>query len=164
MAAGDVIVLDSVSATVKGKASGDTAHDISAYVSSARITVTHPEVAAPNTFGRAGPLRAVSSKYDWSVELTFETDGWGASSIDAIMTGLMHAPLGPSDSDDSDSERSGVVEVALGATSGTASATNPVYEGDVLLSQWEPLGSGQINERVSQTRTLQGAGPLTEDR
>jgi len=147
MAAGDIQVLDDVEISFGGTSLED-------YVSQVRLQVTNPVVAVPNTFGRAGPLRAVSDKHDWSIEVTFETDGWGGTTVDAVIQKLMQPPLGSAN---------GAPEVIITPNGGTVSDTNPSFTGKVAIGEWEPLGgSGTVNERVSQTRTFMGAGPLVK--
>jgi len=147
MAAGDVRVLDNASVSLGGK-------DVSAYVASCRLHVTNPPVSVPNTFGRAGPLREVSDKYDWMLDIEFVTDGWGATELDGIMTAMLKPPLGSG---------SGRIACIIKPDGGTTGTTNPSYTGTAILNEWEPLGSsGAINEAVRQTRTFQGAGDLAK--
>jgi len=146
MAAGDIRATDNAYLTIGGT-------DVSAYVSAVNLQLTHPEVAAPHTFGQAGPLRAASRKYDYTLEVTFYTDAWGAASVDAIITALMRPPLGSG---------TGLAAVVFGVDGSTASANNPHYKFGIVLSQWQPLGGGQVNEPVMQTRTYNGNGALAK--
>jgi len=147
MAAGDVRVLDNVYVTLNGT-------DVSAYVASARVHVTHPAVTVPNMFGRPGPLREISDKYDWMIDLEFVTDGWAASELDGVITAMLKPPLGSG---------SGRIALVVQPDGGTRGGSNPSYSGTAILNEWEPLGSsGAINEAVRQTRSFQGAGNLAK--
>ena len=83
----DPISLDSPSITLGGT-------DISQWVATANLTVTHTTTGVPNTWGNDGPRRRVGDKYDFQLELDLVSDGWDAGDLDAIVTALMPSPSG----------------------------------------------------------------------
>ena len=148
MALGDPITLDDPTVTLGGT-------DISDAVAQAQLTLTHNRVSVPMTFGKSGALHRASSKYTWQVTLDLITDGYGAGTLDGIVTTLMPAPLGASTT-------GGVTEIVIKQDDGAVAATNPSYTGDIVLDAWDPLGSGQAGDIIRNSRTFMGTGDLTK--
>lgn len=140
MALGDVIVLDDVSVSLGGT-------DISAAVATARIHVTYHNVEVPHTMGRNWGPTKTSDKYRWMVDLDIQTDAFGSSNLDGIVSSKLPAPLGTG---------SGETTLSILPT-----GSGKTYSGTVSLSEWEPLGTGTTGEIISQTRTFTGAGALS---
>lgn len=148
MAAGEIVRLDDVHLTL-----GTT--DVSAFVRQAHLMIEHDEVTSPPTFGRKYEVTQVADSYRWSLTVAFSTDSFDAGDVDASVTALMPAPLGASTS-------GGIGAFVARPDSAAISTENPQYSGSVAISSWEPLGSGQRGEEVTQTRTFRGAGALVK--
>ena len=153
MAAGRALVLDGAQIQIGASTANQ---NISAYIPQCMIHSENLLVTTPHTFGQDGPIAEVSAKYNWSVQLEFVTDDFGASTIDGIMRGLMRAPMGSSTTG-----RAAISIIPKAGTGGTAE--NPTFSGTVLIDQWDPLGGGNVGEIVRQTRTLTGVGTLDVD-
>ena len=148
MAAGTTYILDNPSVDWAGT-------DISGYCAQAMVAVRHIEVAVPHTYGQDGAQRAVSDHYDWSVTLRLIHDGFGNGTLNKAITDRMKPPLGPATG-------TGEAQITIrpGGT-GTITADNPSCVGNVVVSEWEPLGSGEAGTIAQQTRTFNGTGNLT---
>ena len=169
MAAGRVQVIDNTFLSLQG--TGGTGsnpqnlvRNMSPYISVCRLMITHTVPGVVHSMGVAGPLREVSDKYDWQLDVEFLTDGWGASELDGWIAEMLKAPLSSRAAGGGASARgprSGTLNAIVRPDAGDRSATNPQYAGAVILNEWEPLGgSGAVNEIVRQTRTLMGKGAL----
>ena len=158
MAFNDRQILDVVSVALgtEGTSAGSLT-DISGYLSKAELVVTNNVVTTPATFGQNVVVRDVSETYDWSVMLNILTDGYGANTIDQIVTQIMRAPLGPTTT-------SGVAEILMKATTASVSASNPSYAGKVVIGEWRPLGGGEKTTAVQNSVTWMGGGILTVTR
>lgn len=146
MALGDVTTLDDPSVSVGGT-------DISDAVASCQFRFTYRLVEVPNTFGAAGPRRRASEKYDFQVTLDVITDGFDAGELDKVMTALMPAPLGASTT-------GGLAEIIIKPDSGATAATNPSYTGNIVIHEWDPIGSGVAGDIIRNSHTFMGAGDL----
>lgn len=80
---------------------------------------------------------------DWTVTVEFNND-YAASNVDATLWPLLGT----------------TTTIAIRATSGAKSATNPEYSGSVLVSQLAPVG-GSVGDLATTSVTWQGAGTLT---
>lgn len=81
----------------------------------------------------------------WSVELTFNQD-YASSQVDATCFGI----VGTS------------VAIAFKPTSGAISTTNPEYQGNMIVTSYQPL-AGSVGEVAKATLSGQGTGTLTRD-
>ena len=80
---------------------------------------------------------------DWSLTLEFQQD-FAASEVDATLFPL----LGTS------------TAITVKATSAATSATNPEFQGNVIVSDYTPL-SGAVDDVATLSVTWPGAGTLT---
>ena len=165
MAAGDVQVIDNTYLSLQGTGGTgtptNTVRNLSPYIAVCRLQITHVLPGQAYTMGVAGPLRELSDKYDWQLDVEFVTDGWGASELDGYIAEMLKAPLSSRTSGQGGA-RTGTLNAVVRPNSGSVGAANPQYAGQVILSDWEPLGgSGAINELVRQTRTMMGRGALS---
>ena len=149
MAVGTRIVLDNPFISFAGS-------DISGYCTRAMLHLEHNETVTPFVFGRDGESRDVSEHYRWSLTLDMLTDGWGNSTIDKIVTATMRPPLGPA----TGTGKAAIIVRPTGGMSGTAGIDNPQYSGTVVVSQWDPLGSGEAAQLIRNSRTFNGDGDL----
>lgn len=115
--------------------------DLSDHVRSVTLNVTADELddtAMGDTFrSRLGGLK------DWSVSLEFNSD-FAASEVDATLWPLLAT----------------TATVTVKPTSGATSATNPLYSGNVLVSQVNPLGNS-VGDLATVSVTWPGAGTLS---
>lgn len=147
MALGDVYVFDDAEITFAGT-------DVSAAVAQARIHITHVVAQSPHTFQRRVQTAEASRNYSWTVEFDFVTDAFGSATMDGVVRATMRPPLGAA---------TGKAAIKIKPGSGAKAATNPSFEGTVLVDQWEPLGDGTATEIIRQTRTFTGVSELTVD-
>ena len=101
------------------------------------ITVEEQETTA---FGNTSRTRIGGLK-DGSVSLDFHQD-FGADSVDATLWPLLGQ----------------TVSITITPTSGAASATNPSYEFDCLVTQYQPFANA-----VGELATLSVSWPITGD-
>lgn len=150
MAVGTRIILDNAFVSFAG-------NDISGYCTRAMLHIEHNETVTPWTFGIDGESRDVATHYRWNLTLDLLTDGYDANTIDKIVTGVMPPPLGPT----AGTGKAAIIVRATGGSAGSSSASNPQYAGSVAVSQWDPLGSGEIGQLIRNSRTFNGDGNLT---
>ena len=144
MALGDIFQLDNPYCELAGT-------DISDAVQRARLEVTHVEIDVEAAFGEDVRRTVASAAYSWMVEFEFRVDGFGGSTLDALITAKMHPPLGSGD---------GNIEFTVAPSTGSTTATNPKYGGTLAVSSWEPLGPGTAGAVITQTRTFKGNSKL----
>ena len=148
MAAGDVITIENPVVSWAGT-------DISGYCAQARIMLNHVESVVPHLYGQQGAQRVVSTHYDWSVTFDFVHDGFGTGTLEKAITDTMPPPLGPANGP-------GRAALEIAVATGTQTDSNPKWQGTVVVSSWEPLGSGQAGQIMRQSRTFNGDGALTK--
>lgn len=181
MAQGDTIFLSDSDIWV-GAAFGTSGQgidkQISGYVATGMLHLEHPEVPTPHLFGLLGQQTSVSPHYSASMTLDLITDGWAAGGLDDIITSHMRPPLGP----EMGNGRMWVWVRPGGVTGdeawpagrvrsvqptpnpqnyvgrGGPSVAYPVYIGQVVVSQWDPLGPGVAGEMIRQNRSFTGHG------
>ena len=130
--------------------------DISGFCAQAMVSIQHIEVPTPHTFGQSGQVTTVSDHYTVTVTLDLVTDNYSAGQLDRIFRAFMKPPLG--------SSTTGEAHIAISPSSTSpGTATNPTFGGMIVVSQWEPLGGGQVGDIVRQTRTFTGTGNWTVD-
>ena len=157
MALGDTVILDNAAVWVGSGATADT--NISGYVAQAMLSFQHLEVPTPHTFGQSGQVTSISAHYTVTVTLDLITDGYDSGELDKIFQDFMPGPLGAGD---------GIASIVIahtGASGGSlpvGTAAAPVYTGQIVVSQWDPLGGGQVGQIVRQTRTFTGTGNWTK--
>ena len=160
MAEGGTLVLDNAEVWVG--TSNTTTTKISGYVASAMLHFEHPEIPTAHTFGQAGQVTSVSEHYTVTVTLDLITDGYDDGELDRIMTAFMRPPLGPPGGTGQFWMRIAPDGADTSTTTTPAGADpNPAYLGQVVISQWDPLGSGAVAEIVRQSRTFTGTGNWT---
>lgn len=117
--------------------------DLSDHLLSATLTYTAdaPEFTASGDGTREylGGLKA------WSVSLEFNQD-YAASNVDGTMFSIVGT----------------VVAFTLKPTSGAISTTNPEYQGNVVVTSYQPVG-GSVGDAMTAPVSLQGTGALTRD-
>jgi hypothetical protein len=115
--------------------------DLSDHLKSATLTYTadSPEFTASGDGTREylGGLKA------WSVSLEFNQD-YAAGEVDITMFSLVGT----------------VTAFELKADDATTTTTNPSYEGNVVVTSYQPIG-GSIGDAVMAPVSLQGSGTLT---
>jgi hypothetical protein len=114
--------------------------DLSDWISSATVSVEVDDVEN-TTFG-AGWRSRLGGLKDWSLQLTFHQD-FDAAAVDATLWPL----LGTS------------VAVTVKGASGSTSATNPAFSGNVLMNEYSPL-DGSVGDLSTTSVTWPGNGPL----
>lgn len=87
----------------------------------------------------------IAGLYNWSVNITFNQD-FAAAEVDATLAAIQAGGV--------------AVALVLLPTSAAASATNPSWTGNVLLSSY-PFLDGSVADLGSTSVTLQGSGTLT---
>jgi len=115
--------------------------DLTDWVKSLRITyqADAPEITASGD----DPREYLGGLKNWSMEVELNQDR-DASAVDATMFDIVGT----------------VVAVTAKATDAATSATNPEYQGDVVVTSYQPIG-GSIGEVETTPITLQGTGTLT---
>ncbi|MYE70642.1 MAG: hypothetical protein F4237_11410 [Gemmatimonadetes bacterium] len=157
MALGEIFQLDDPYVQIEYGTS--SVQDISSAVQRARLSVEHVEIDVDAAFGEDVRRTVATSAHSWMIDFEFRTDGYGAASLDKLITAQMHPPLGSGD---------GSITVLvmpkknLSASKATGTADAPAYKGKVAVSSWEPLGPGNAGAVVVQSRTFKGFGPLTK--
>jgi hypothetical protein len=106
-------------------------------------TLTYDGDAQEITASGDGTRTYLGGLKGWSVSLDFNQD-YAAGEVDATLFGIVAT----------------VVAVELRATSAAISATNPSFEGNVVVTSYQPLG-GSIGGAVAAPVSLQGSGTLT---
>ena len=128
--------------------------DISGFCAQAMVSIQNTEVPTPHTFGQDGQVTTVSSHYTVTVTLDLVTDNYSAGQLDKIFRAFMRPPMGASTTGEA------FISISPSSTS-PGTATNPTFGGKIVVSQWEPFGSGQVGDIVRQTRTFTGTGDWT---
>ncbi len=116
-------------------------NDISDHVASVTINYSS-EIQDKTAMGDTSRNRIGGLK-DWSVDIELHQD-FASSNIDSIMFPL----VGTS------------VSISIKPTSASASATNPKYNGNILVESYQPL-SNSVGELATTTISLPGDGNLT---
>lgn len=115
--------------------------DLSDHVRQVTLNITADQ--QDNTAMGATYRSRLGGLKDWSISLEFNQD-FAASEVDATLWPLLGT----------------VAAVAVRPTSAAASATNPEYSGNVVVSQVNPLSSG-VGDLATQSVTWQGSGTLS---
>lgn len=154
MALGDTgFIYDNPDVTITDTQAVPVISDISIVVSQAMVMISHMEVPIPATAGRDYPLIEVSDKYTGTVTLTFFTDAYGAADLDGIFSDILKPPYGTGE---------GKAVVNIRPDEAAVGAANPELTLPIIVSSWEPFGSGQVGQLVSQTRTFNIAGSAVD--
>ena len=106
-------------------------------------TLTYDGDAQEITASGDGTRTYLGGLRQWSVSLDFNQD-YAAGEVDATLFGIVGT----------------VVVLNLRATSAAVSATNPSFNGNVVVTSYQPIG-GSIGDAVSAPVSLQGSGTLT---
>lgn len=130
-----LVVLKNASVTVNSV-------DLSDHVKSVEVKVSAESLentAMGATYkGRQGGLK------DWSVDVEFYQD-YASSKLDATLSPLVGAAA---------------FAIIVKPDSGTVSATNPSWSGNVILSDYSPV-TGGVGELSTVKVTFEGAGTMT---
>lgn len=113
--------------------------DFSASLNSVTLDVSVEEQET-TSFGNTSRTR-IGGLRDGSVSLDFHQD-FGADSVDATLWPLLGQ----------------TVTITIAPTSGSASTTNPIYEFDCLVTQYQPFANA-----VGELATLSVSWPVTGD-
>jgi hypothetical protein len=108
-------------------------------------TLTYDADAKEFTASGDGTREYLPGLKQWSVSLEFNQD-YAANDVDEELFPIVGTE----------------VAFALKPTSAAISATNPEYQGQVIVTSYQPLG-GSIGEVVMAPVSLQGTGVLTRD-
>jgi len=119
--------------------------DLSDHVKSVTLNVA-ADVLEDTAMGDTYKNRVLGLK-DWSVDVTFHQD-YAAANVDATLWGIFDGGV--------------AVPIVVLPTSAAASATNPSYEGNVVLESYSPV-SGSVGELSEVTVPLKGVGALTRN-
>ena len=116
--------------------------DLSGHVKSATLTLG---VEAQDDTAMGDNTRsAIAGLKTWSLEVEFQQD-FAASQVDATLHPLIGAAA---------------FAISVKPTSGAVSATNPNYNGNVILASYVPM-SGAVGVLLGATASFQAAGDLT---
>ena len=116
--------------------------DLSDHVKSATLTLG---VEAQDDTAMGDNTRsAIAGLKTWSLEVEFHQD-FAASQVDATLHPLIGAAA---------------FAISVKPTSGAVSATNPNYNGNVILASYVPM-SGAVGVLLGATASFQAAGDLT---
>jgi len=131
-----VIVLTNVEVTIGGV-------DLSDHISSVSLS-TNADAVETTAFSAAGARTRVGGLKDNSVTIEFHQD-FAASEVEATIYPL----LGTS------------AAVTVLPVAGSASATNPEYQFDALVSEWTPV-NGAVGELATASVTWPVNGGITK--
>lgn len=90
--------------------------------------------------------RRLPGLIDWTMDVTFRSD-FAAGEVDATLFPLVGA---------------NAVPMTCKPTSGAISTSNPEFQGNVLVGQYNPI-QGTVGDTANSTVTLTGDGTLTRD-
>jgi hypothetical protein len=115
--------------------------DLSDHLKSATLTYTadSPEFTASGD----GTREYLGGLKQWSVSLEFNQD-YAANEVDITLFSIVGT----------------VVALELKADDAATDVTNPSFEGNVVVTSYQPLG-GSIGDAVMAPVSLQGSGTLT---
>ena len=116
--------------------------DLSDHVKTA--TLTMGVEAQDDTAMGDNTRSAIAGLKTWSLEVEFHQD-FAASQVDATLHPLIGAAA---------------FAISVKPTSGAVSATNPNYNGNVILASYVPM-SGAVGVLLGATASFQAAGDLT---
>lgn len=118
--------------------------DLSDHVES--LTINYGAETPDQTAMQDITRRRLPGLIDWTIDVTFRQD-FATSNVDATLFPLVGAAA---------------VAVAIRPTSGAISTSNPEFQGNVLVGQYNPL-QGTVGDTANSTVTLTGDGTLTRD-
>jgi len=116
--------------------------DLSDHISSVTINYS-AEITDKTAFGATARSRIAGLK-DFSVDLEFNQD-YASSNVDATLFPLVGAAA---------------FAIVIKPTSGSVSATNPSFTGNVLVETYSPL-AGAVGELNKTSVSLPGDGDMT---
>jgi predicted secreted protein len=112
-------------------------------INSVTLDITTDEIET-TAFGAAGGYRTrIGGLKDASVSLDFHQD-FGAGAVDALLFPLMGS----------------TVAVSIAPTSGTITASNPLYSFTALVTQYQPY-AGAVGDLATFSVTWPVSGPVT---
>lgn len=116
--------------------------DHSADVAAAELDLQGVELDTTN-FGSAGWEEAIGGLKSFTLKLMFQQD-FASTTVDDRLWALFNT----------------VTTFALRPTSASVGATNPEYQGSVLVSQFTPMG-GSVGDLLTMDVTWKGTGTVT---
>ena len=116
--------------------------DLSDHITSVEINDESADVQTTN-FGSNGNVTRVGGLKDGSITIEFQQD-YAASEVDATLWAA----------------RGTVISVSVKAVTGSTSATNPLYSGSYLVTQYKPI-SGKVGDLSVLSITWPRSGDLT---
>ena len=116
--------------------------NLSDHVTSVELNDETADVATTN-FGSSGNVTRVGGLKDGSITIEFQQD-YAASNVDATLWAA----------------RGTAITVTVKATSASTSATNPLYSGSYLVTQYKPV-SGKVGDLSTLSITWPRTGDLT---
>lgn len=126
-----------------------SAVDLSDHVTEATLTVT-PEILDETAHGDSWRTRKAGLK-DWNATVTVHQD-FAASKTDSVIYSYMTS-----------AQYSSTITIYLRESkSASVAATNPSYNGPVLIESFTPF-SGTVGELATATISMQGNGAITRD-
>lgn len=109
-----------------------------------QATVKHGANEVDDTAMGANSQSRLSGLKDWSIEVEFNQD-FAAANVDATLFALVGAAP---------------FAIKVRPTTAAISATNPEYQGNCILSDYQPLG-GSVGDLATASATFMGDGDLT---
>ena len=128
--------------------------DFSDYVSLIMIHEEETAVTESIVAGQEWAHNTPSGKGRWSITVTFEFDGYAANQFETMFNSLLPEPLGASSNPT-------VQPFIARPSAGAVSADNPQRAGNIVLSNFDPFGAGQVGQTVVFNATFPGDGALT---
>lgn len=116
--------------------------DLTAYVTSVEINDEVADVQTTN-FGSSGNTTRTGGLKDGSITIEFQQD-YAAAKVDPTLWAA----------------RGTAITVTVKATSAATSATNPLYSGSYLVTQYKPV-SGKVGDLSTFSITWPRSGDLT---
>ena len=116
--------------------------DLSDHITSVEINDESADVQTTN-FGSSGNVTRVAGLKDGSITIEFQQD-YAASEVDATLWAA----------------RGTVIPVTVKAVTGSVTATNPLYSGSYLVTQYKPI-TGKVGDLSVFSITWPRSGDLT---
>lgn len=116
--------------------------DHSARVAAAELDLQGVQLDTTN-FGSGGWEEAIGGLKSFTLKLMFQQN-FASTTVDDLLWALFNT----------------VTTFALRPTSGSVSATNPEYQGSVLINEFTPM-SGSVGDLLTMDLTWPGSGTVT---
>lgn len=116
--------------------------DLSDHVTSVTLDTGADDIDT-TAMGSTGYKSRTGGLKEWSVQITFQQD-FAAAKVDATIFPLLGS----------------TTAITVKANNAATSATNPVYSGSVLVTEYQPVANG-VGELAATSVTWPGTGALT---